>query len=303
MKEIKNKSQPKKRNTEVRKDWKGRDFVLNKSFAFSELDEGVEVYREWEDLNIITPVEISKFKRDLGRAAQETVFHRLCLLQHNKKFLQSEGKTRRDKVERAIEKGLYDWKKKQSETITFITAVDEYFSIGKQDNPFDYKIQNTLVEQITYNSIVVISEKYFYSDWFQKLDKSKISSIRVYCPNGNNEIGTKQVKVHTSSKTLLPRKNANDTRPVVVLGGADLFEILYNDLTEIYITFVNKMDVGNSLDINTSYFTDLKLHNFELIECENIYENGYLTYQPTHLKRKKNHQLKWKKSSYDKRFM
>ena len=142
MKEIKNKSHPKRKNTEVRKDWKGRDFVLNKSFAFSELDEGVEDYREWEDLNIITPVEISKFKRDLGRAAQETVFHRLWLLQHNKKFLQSEGKTRRDKVERAIEKGLYDWKKKQSETITFITAVDEYFSISNKKLSLNNELKN-----------------------------------------------------------------------------------------------------------------------------------------------------------------
>lgn len=267
----------------TRKDWKGRPYIFNGDGTFYEFDGNIEVYKTWSDITVASPNKILEIRNKYNFEIQKQIFHFLWLLQTSTNGLIHHSDTKqKERVEKAIQKGIAKYNKINHYKVGMIILVDTMYMIGESEKYFLPKAQITLIEQLTKDAIVIMDDEYYHNN-SNKLDLSKINELRVIADY--------------DIPSCLDRKK-DDNRPIYILGSRNIFRKLYKYVTDLYVTYT---DVIHTPTINSHFFTNINLNMFNMESTESVQtQQGLL--QPTHLTKKKNIDIRWKENVFDCRY-
>ncbi len=267
----------------MRKDWKNRPYIFSGDDTFYEFDGNVEVYKTWSDITVASPNRILEIRNTYDFEVQQQIFHFLWLLQtSNNGLVHYSDKKQKERVEKAIQKGIDKYNKVNQYKVGMIVLVDDIYMMGETQEYFLPKAQITLIEQLTKDAIVLIDKEYRHHN-LDKIDLSKASEVRV---------------VDKRDIPLCLKRNMNDYRPIYILGSRDLFRTAYQYVTDLYITYTN---VIHEPTLESHFFTKINLNMFNMESTHSIKAKQGLL-QPTHFKVKKSMELRWKENSFDPKF-
>ena len=267
----------------MRKDWKNRPYIFSGDDTFYEFDGNVEVYKTWSDITVASPNRILEIRNTYDFEVQQQIFHFLWLLQtSNNGLVHYSDKKQKERVEKAIQKGIGKYNKVNRYKVGMITLVDDIYMMGETQEYFLPKAQITLIEQLTKDAIVLIDKEYRHHN-LDKIDLSKASEVKI-------------VDKYDMPQCL--KRKMNDYRPIYILGGRDLFRCAYQYVTDLYITYT---DVIHQPTLESHFFTKINLNLFNMESTHSIRtEHGLL--QPTHFTLKNGMQPRWKENSFDYRY-
>lgn len=267
----------------MRKDWKNRPYIFSGDDTFYEFDGNVEVYKTWSDITVASPNRILDIRNTYDFEVQQQIFHFLWLLQtSNNGLVHYSDKKQKERVEKAIQKGIGKYNKVNQYKVGMIALVDDIYMMGETQEYFLPKAQIAVIEQLTKDAIVLIDSEYKHYN-LDKIDLSKASEVRV---------------VDKRDIPLCLKRNMNDYRPIYILGSRDLFRTAYQYVTDLYITYTN---IIHEPTLESHFFTKINLNMFDMESTHSIKTKQGLL-QPTHFKVKKSMELRWKENSFDPRF-
>lgn len=220
----------------------------------------------------------------------ESVFNSLYSLYD--RTLQNKNSSRRleDRIEACFQRGYKKAKKMKKERVNFVVAVDNLFAIGK-DNMIPWHQSTDLkhFKELTTDGILVMGYNTYLSVGNLPNREIRVLTREHYKEKPNNP----NVKFYYSPISIL-EKNRADYRELFVVGGQQIYEILFPKLTDLYITFVDTNSDGDT------YFPEIPFQYFETREVKAFNSDNKNEYNMKicHLRKKGKKELPVKQVKY-----
>lgn len=251
--------------------------LLEKEDAFTRLKEYIGE-EQYERLKNIEDVDES-----------ESVFKSLYSLYDRTMQNKNTSKRLEERIDDCFTRGKERAKRLKKERINFVVAVDNLFCIGKDNTlPFKQKKDLQHFKELTDGNIIVMGY-----NTFKDVGILPNREIRVLSRKHINDTHNPNVTFYTNPEKALEKKRG-DYREIFVVGGAQIYEKLFNKMTDLYITFVDTSVFGDA------FFPEIPFNYFETREVKSYEadENNQYPIQICHLRRKGKKDLPVKKVKY-----
>ena len=190
----------------------------------------------------------------------ESVFKSLYSLYD--RTLQNKNSSRRleDRIEACFLRGHEKAKKLKKDRINFVVAVDNLFTIGKENTiPWHQSSDLKHFKELTTDGIIVMGYNTYKSVGNLPDREIRVLTRKHFKEEPNNS----NVKFYYSPVSILEKKRG-DYRELFVVGGQQIYETLFSKLTDLYITFVDTNCDGDT------YFPEIPFQYFETREIKSF---------------------------------
>lgn len=222
----------------------------------------------------------------------ESVFKSLYSLYDRTLQNKNTSKRLEERIDDCFTRGIERAKRYKKERVNFVVSVDNLFSIGDSGTtPWKMKDDRKHLEELTDGGILVMGYNTYKRVGHLLANSNR--EIRVLSKKHTKKTTNSNVIFYNSPKLILEKKRA-DYREIFVIGGQQVFELLFNKVTDIYITFVDTAIFGEAT------FPEIPFQYFETREVKSFTANNRNEFdmKMCHLRKKGKKEIPVKKVKY-----